>query len=423
MIQRIEIAPGVVLRCCPQTKFKQGCLSLSLIRPTDAREAAMNALLPAVLLRGTRDYPDLQAITRRLDTLYGASAGSQVRRIGDYQTVGFYCSFIEDAYALPGDRVLAPMVDFLRQVLLCPVLENGVLSASFVEGEKRNLIQAIEAQRNDKRAYAGHRLFEIMCREDSFGVFRLGQKAAVAAITPKMLTDHYHRLLAESPVELFYVGSAQPEQLAQLLRPLFDSRQPRKALPAQTPFHPCLPSREEETLDVTQGRLCMGFYTPVTSRTEGFAAMQLFNAVFGSGMISKLFMVIREQMSLCYDIGSSYHGSKGILTVSAGVDFCQLEAVEREVCHQLELCRNGQITDEELEAARQYLYSGLRAVSDSPGALENFYASGALTGSGMTAQENMQALARVDKAQVAQAARQVRLHTVYFLKGDAEDAQ
>ena len=118
MPETISLGQGITLRCIRQSRFKQGCLSLQLLRPMARKEAALNALLPAVLLRGTEKSPDLRAITLRLDDLYGASVGAVVRRLGDYQTTGLICSFIEDAYALEGDRILAPMAEFLRELLI-----------------------------------------------------------------------------------------------------------------------------------------------------------------------------------------------------------------------------------------------------------------------------------------------------------------
>ena len=123
MIKTLVLQPGVTLRCFEDSRFKQGCLSFQLIRPMRKEEAALNALIPAVLLRGTVTAPDLRAITLRLDDLYGAAVGPVVRRIGDYQTTGLCCGFIADRYALPGDRVLEPAVEFLGQLLLEPVTE------------------------------------------------------------------------------------------------------------------------------------------------------------------------------------------------------------------------------------------------------------------------------------------------------------
>ena len=100
----------------------------------------MNALLPAVLIRGTSRHGDLRAITQRLDELYGASVSTIVRRVGDYQTTGLFCAFMEDRFALEGDRILAPMMDLLGQLLLDPVTENGVFPEDFVRSEKKNLI-------------------------------------------------------------------------------------------------------------------------------------------------------------------------------------------------------------------------------------------------------------------------------------------
>ena len=103
MITTTEIAPGITLRCCRDTRFKQGCLSFQMIRPMHASENAMNSLLPSVLLRGTRNHPDLRSITHRLDELYGASVSAVVRRVGDYQTTGLYCGFMDDRFAgMPG---------------------------------------------------------------------------------------------------------------------------------------------------------------------------------------------------------------------------------------------------------------------------------------------------------------------------------
>ena len=418
MTTTIELLPGITLRHHPDHRFKQGCLSFAMIRPMCAQEAALNALIPAVLLRGTRKHPDLQTITWKLDDLYGASLSTQVRRVGDYQTTGLYCAFLEDRFALTGDRILAPMIDFLREVLLEPAMEQGAFRADYVESEKRNLISTIESELNDKRAYAMGQLLRTMCRADSYGIPRLGEPEAVAAITPAAAYDHYQRCLRESPIHLFYVGSAPAEEVARLLKPLFEGIDRHYiGLPGQTPFRDDGGSHRVEEMDVTQGKLCMGYVTPITNRNETFVAMQVMNTIFGAGMTSKLFMNLREKMSLCYAIGSGYYGSKGILTVSAGIDFEKEELTRREVARQLEAIQAGQISDEELTAAREALLSSLRCTHDSPSSIEGYYATAALSGLKLTPQKYMEAVRAVTKDQVAAAAQTLQLHTTYFLKG------
>ncbi len=421
MIETRTLFPGVTLRTFRDSRFKQGALSIQFVRLMSAREAAMNALLPSVLLRGTRRHPTLRSITEHLDMLYGASVNPLVRRIGDYQTTGLFLSFMDDRFALPGDRVMGPMLSFLQEILLEPLTENGCFLPALVESEKKNLISTIESDLNDKRVYAMGQLLKLMCKEDTFGIPRLGEPEQVEAITPGGLLCHYEQVLRTSPVEIFYVGSADADRVAELLMPLFAGlhREPF-SLPPQSPLHPCEGQDKVETMDVSQGKLCMGFVTPITNRSPEFPAMQVMNTLFGSGMTSKLFMNIREKMSLCYSISSGYYSSKGVMMVSAGIDFQQEERTRSEILHQLDACRQGDITGEELNAAKEALLSSLRATHDAPGTIEGYYATAALSGLDMTPQAYMDAVRRVTREDVVAAANSLTLHTTYFLRGESQ---
>jgi len=421
MITTITLLPGVTLRCCADTRFKQGCLSFQLVRQMDQAEAAMNALLPSVLLRGTKNCPDLRSITEHLDELYGASVSALVRRVGDYQNTGLYCGFMDDRFALPGDKVLEPVIRFLEEILLDSPVEAGGFLPAFVESEKKNLIATIESELNDKRTYSMSRLLKIMCKEDSFGLPRLGEVSQVAAIDPVALYDHYRKILRESLIEIFYVGSAAPEQVAAMLMPLL-LRTEREYIPlaAQTAFRPCEGSDVVETMEVSQGKLCMGFTTPITNRDPQFPAMQILNTVLGAGMTSKLFVNVREKLSLCYSIGSGYYGTKGIVTVAAGIDFDKEQLTREEILRQLEACRKGEISELELKAAKEAVLSSLRATHDSPGAIEGYYATAALSGLRFGHSEYMAAVEAVTREDVVACARELQLHTTYFLKGGSQ---
>ena len=422
MIQTQTLADGVTLRCFYDNRFKQGALSFQLVRPMTDEEAPMNALIPAVLLRGTEKHPDLRSITRHLDDLYGAAVGCMVRRVGDWQTTGLACGMMDDRFALPGDKVLEPMIDFLRELLLEPCLEGDAFRADFVESEKKNLIATIESDLNDKRAYAMNRLLRTMCRADAMGIPRLGEADRVAAVEPKPLYDHYRRILRESRMDICYVGSAPAWQVANLLRPIISALDRNYVtLPDQTPFRDAGGSEVAEEMDVTQAKLCMGYTTPITMGHPEFAAMQMANTIFGSGMTSKLFMNVREKLSLCYSIGTTYYGAKGLMVLSAGIDAAKEEQAKAEIAAQLEAVCRGEITQHEMAAAREAVLSGLRGIHDSPGAIENYYASAALSGLAWTPAEYMEHIAAVTPEQVAKAAQSLKLHTTYILKGDSHE--
>ena len=418
MSHTFTLSPGVTLRCVRDDRFKQGCLSIQFLRAMDAKEAALNALLPAILLRGTQKHKDLRAITRKLDDLYGASVSTLVRRIGDYQATGLYCAFMEDRFALSGDEILRPMLEFVQELLLEPLTQDGGFSREYVESEKRNLVLTMESEINDKRTYAAGQLLKTMCSADSFGIPRLGEKDTVAAIDHKSAYEHYQTLLRESEIAIFYVGSAEAEQMTELLTPIFAGLSTdRTPLPPQTPFRDGGGKNKVETLDVTQAKLGMGFTTPITNQSPDFAAMQVCNTLVGGGMTSKLFQNLRENMSLCYSIGSGYYGSKGILTVNAGIDAQKEEIARQEILHQLSACQQGQISEAELQSAKEAILSALRGVHDSPGAIENYYATHSLSNFPLSLEEHYEAVSRVSIPQVAAAAQSLQLHSSYFLKG------
>ena len=418
MIETYELYPGISLRVFADSRFKQGALSIQIVRPQCKEEAAMNALIPTVLLRGCQDCPDLRSITNKLDELYGASVGTLVRRVGDYQATGVHCAFLEDRFAMTGDRILEPMVRFLGQLLLTPLMEDGGFDRSFVAGEKKNLISTIESELNDKRAYAMGKLLRTMCSADSFGVPRLGDVDSVAGIDAKTLYSHYQHILASSPIELFYVGSTCGETVAALLKEMLAPVQRNYVkLKDQTPFRDGGSSDVTEQMDTAQSVLCMGFRTEITSANENFAAMQVLNTIFGAGMTSKLFQQVREKMSLCYAIGSGYYGSKGIMTVSAGIDREKEEQVRGEVLAQLDACCRGEITPQELNAAKEALLSSLRGIHDSPASIESYYATHYLSGAFRSPKTYMEQIQAVTMDAVVAAAKTVKLHTTYFLKG------
>ena len=313
MIETIELAAGVTLLAVQTEKFKSGCFSFNLMRPHTKAAAPLDALLPSVLLRGSERWPDMRAISMRLDELYGATLGTLVRLRGETKLTGFYADFIEEAFLPAGEAVFAPMVEFFRDILFHPALENGLLNARYVESEKQNLIHAIESAQNDKRVYAAMRMRRIMCEGEAASIPRLGYAEDVAAITPEALTAHWRTVLRTAPIMLFYAGRRTPQEAAALFRPLFDGLERDPVSPPPTVVRRSAETVREvtESMDVTQGKLVIGMRTGITASDPDYPALVLLNSVYGSGVTSKLFVNVREKRSLCYYASSAVEKFKG----------------------------------------------------------------------------------------------------------------
>lgn len=418
MNHRTEILPGVYLTAVQSDKFKTGCFSLNLLRPMKKEEAAANALIPSVLLRGSETCPDIASISAKLDELYGASVGTLVRKKGEVQLVGFYCDYVQDEYV--DEPVFAPVMAFLAELLLHPRLENGAFPEAVVDSEKLNLENAMLSRINDKRTYAASQLIRTMCAGQPYGIPRIGEPDDLKNITAKSLYAHYRDLLATSRVELFYMGSLSPAAVTKVLQTVL-AELPRAEVfvpVGTTPAPAARPVQEKtERLDVTQGKLSLGFFTDITAKDPRYPALVLAATVFGGGATSKLFTNVREKMSLCYYASASFEKFKGVLSVSSGVEFSKLETAKTEILRQLEACKAGDITDAELESARGYLVSDLKIAMDSPGRLDDYYMGQILLEQDGTMEDLASAIARVTKQEAADAIQALRLDTIYALEG------
>ena len=412
---RKELMEGVSLTYLPARKFKTGLLSAHFLTPLDRGSAAVRALLPAVLRRGTVGSPDMGAISARLDRLYGAELDYTVRKKGECQCVGFVGSFIDDAYALGGEKLLEPVAELLGEMILQPVTRGGRFLPDYVESERDNLADAIRSIRNDKRDWADLRLLQELCTGEAYGVSRLGDEKSVEKTSPQKLYAEYRRLVASAPMELFYCGSAELSRVEDALLNALSAlpRQGVAPVPVTERHRPRQETRVvREGMDVTQGKLGMGF--SCTSDDE--SALLLGNLLFGGSSNSKLFLNVREKLSLCYYASSLYHRQKGLITVSSGVEFADFQPAYEEILSQLQALRQGQLEPWELDAAKGVLRSAYAAMEDSQGRLENFWLGQAIESRSDSPEDLSREMEETSAERIFRAMGTVKLDTVYYLE-------
>ena len=421
-VTRRELFPGVWLRAVHTSKFKSSYLSATLLAPLDRKTAGANALIPEVLRRGTAVHPDMESLSAALDELYGGAVEPAVRKRGETQCVGFAASFLDDAYALKGEKILEPAAGLLGELLLKPYTQGGHFCPDYTAGEKANLIDRIRAQINDKRTYAVQRLTQEMCRYEAYGVDKLGDEKSVSVITPASLWQRYQELLREAQVEVYYCGSADPDRVAGALNralsglPVNENRvDPDCEVRVTAGPEPIV---VEEAMDVSQGKLALGFRTGgLTCWEEDFPALYLATAVFGGTTLSKLFMNVREKLSLCYYASATLEKMKGLVLVSSGIEFDKYQTARDEILAQLEAVKRGEIEDWELEGSRRTLIGACMAILDEQSRQEEYWLGQTTAGLEESPKELAARLEAVTREQVAAAAQKLQLDTIYFLKG------
>lgn len=421
-----QIMPNVVLTCLQTAKFKTGCLSINLLTPLNRETASKNALIPMVLVRGTATLPDMAAISARLDSLYGARIKPVVRKKGEIQVIGLYADFADDAFIPEERNILEHITELMGEMLLMPKTRGGLLLKEYVESEREKLLELIRGRINDKRGYSIQRLFELMCSMEDYSTDKLGSETDAESITANELTRHYHDTLAVSPIEVFYCGSSEPSRVKAAVKAALASltrsdEEPDLGTDIRMNSLEENPRYFEDELQITQGKLAIGFRLGECMDEPNAAAIRVFNSVFGGSVTSKLFMNVREKLSLCYFASSFVDMHKGILAVSSGIEFDKYDDALSEILSQLETVKNGDISEHELSSSKSSIASDYRTIEDSPGALEDFYLNQALIGPACSPSELAALAEDITLEEVVQIAKGVECDAIYFLRGAKEE--
>ena len=422
---RTEIRPGVWLTHLREDKFKTACFSVSLLSQLNRETASMNALIPFVLRRGTSAFPDMETLSTRMEELYGTVIEPIIRRIGEIQCCGFYASFPEDAFLPRGEGVLKDTLALTLDLLLSPVTRGGLLLPAYVESERDKLLDLISARMNNKRSYAVLRCIEEMCCCEDFAVSRYGDEESCRSINYKKLSRHYRTLLQTSPIELFYCGRASLREVKALLRDHL-STLPRGEIDTEIGTEIRMnaleaePRSTVEEMDVAQANLVIGWRLGECMEDPDFAALYVFNDLFGGSPSSKLFLNVREKLSLCYYASSIIDIRKGLLLVSSGIQLSNLDAAKAEIFAQLDAVCRGDFSEDELQTAKAGVISDLRSIPDSQGALESFYLSQAVVGADYSPTDLAALVNEVTAAQVIAIAKSVECDQIYLLKQESD---
>ena len=174
---------------------------------------------------------------------------------------------------------------------------------------------------------------------------------------------HYGKILASYPMDIFLVGS-NLDVLANLFARLDLKRNKMEVLHPPVQREMKEPRFLREEMDVQQSILFMGYRTNQNFDDNYYAYRG--NGILGGFPHSKLFVNVRERASLAYYVGSSVEGTKGILTITAGIDGAKVEQTIQIIEQQLQAVQAGMISEEELEQTKRGLITSITSMSDNP---------------------------------------------------------
>ena len=413
----IRINEKVFVHLINTNKFKSNVIAAFLLTDLNKNDVTMNALIPAVLRRGTKNLKTMKEMSIKLENMYGAVFDTSVDKIGDKQAIEVYISSINNKFALNNEDLMSESLNFIYDVIYNPYLEKCVFSKKYVESEKKTIREIIRGRINEKGSYALNECIKEMFGDEPYGEFKYGNEKDLKAINEKQLYKQYLKILAEGEMHFYISGDIEKKKIMEFFYSKFDKRDVPVDNAVRTAKNLNLRKEEKKIvkkMKVTQGKLVLGYDVDVDI-VKDFYKMTLFNTILGASANSKLFQNVREKESLAYTIRSTYLKHKGVMLISAGIELNKYEKALELTKKQVQDMCEGNFSDEDLKDAKTFLENVYRSVEDDQTSKIELSLANFTLGVTSDIQTLIDGFNSVTREDVIEVANKVRLTTLYYL--------
>ena len=423
-VKIIDIEKGVQGYYIQNDRFNTTLISYNFYLPLKNEDMAENALLPFMLTSCCSRHKDYIELNLRLLELYGADLSAKVSKLGDLMHIQMSISVINDEFSLDIAKPVRDAAELMNDVLFRPSVEQGAFLESDLSREKRKTVERIEGEINNKRAYASTRLLSEMFGDEPYGKFIYGTVNSVQNINGESLYKIWQNMLKKAYIRINVVGKNMPETVFSSLKNE-DVLKNRDWIGFSYTTKPLEENDRvnvvTDRLDVTQGKLEMGFSSVMCADFKTAAPLIIFSDIFGGGPYSKLFSNVREKQSLCYYCSASARRTKGFLTVSSGIEEENADRLVSAVLKELEDMKQGDFDNEVVASSKKAIADSLLGYYDNPSALDLWYAK--QLEESISPKEAAEIVERVSRESIIESAQRVKLHTVYRLLPSKQEDQ
>lgn len=417
MIKTITLKEGIKFHEIQTNKFKTNLLAVFLSLPLTRDTVTKNALITAVLRRGTQTMPNQEIISRKLEEMYGSSFDCGIEKTGDTHTIKFYLEAINDEFLIEKENLLEESFKILFDIIFNPLVENGKLKEEYVNGEKENLKQIIEGKIDNKGAYALERCVEEMYKNKAYGLYKYGYIEDLEKITAEDLYNYYKEMISKCKIDIFVSGNL-PQNTIEMVEKNENIQKLNDRKIELKDEEKDKTQKEKvitESMEITQGKLVIGM--DVNSNIENLSYITMcYNTILGGGANSKMFQNVREKASLAYTAGSNYLKRKQNIFIRAGIEIENYDKAVQIIKEQLNDMKNGKFTQTDIENAKNLIIATIENIEEEQDTEISYYFGQELSNSQVSVQEYIEKIKSVTKEQIVEVANNTSINTIYFLK-------
>ena len=420
--QTQEIKEGIKLHSLKTNYFKTNLYAVFIATPLKRENVTLNALLTAVLRRGSKTITSQDMISQKLEEMYGASFDCGIEKSGDNHILKFYLETINEEFLPEKEELEQKCLDILFDIIFNPLVENEGFKEEYVQGEKQNIKQIIESKIDNKAKYSLDRCIEEMFKEEAYGLYKYGYIEDINNITPQNLYEYYKTLINQCKIDIFCSGEIKEDKTIknitqngkiQKLQP----RRPRYIINNEQTEAVEVKQEKivEEHMQVNQGKLVIGLSVNSNEKNSRFTT-SVYNAILGGGANSKLFQNVREKESLAYTAGSNYIRQKNSIFIRCGIEIDNYEKALNTIKQQLQDMKEGKFDEKDIENAKNLIVESVQSIPSQQDTEITYYYGQELSDTFMTLEEYIENINTQKKEQIVDLANKVNIDTIYFLR-------
>ncbi|UTH12548.1 EF-P 5-aminopentanol modification-associated protein YfmF [Macrococcoides canis] len=395
------------------SQFKTISLVLKFKAPLDESTMTLRSVLSKMIQKTSQKYPTEIEMMNHLSELYGANLYSSVLKQNNAHVVTLGIDIINDKY-LTDTNLLEEAFKLLHEVLYFPNVQNEAFNTRLVNQEKRLLKNKFLAIKENIGQYGFYQLLKTMFQDDPNRLPSFGDEYQLDQIDGSVLYQAFQKMKLEDEIYFYAVGEVESQEIESLYN--------KYILLESTPVILSDSSLErneemnyvEEAIDTTQARLNIGMKFDVQHPERSYFSFIVLNHLFGGDASSMLFMNVREQLSLAYQIHSQIDARNGLLYVLAGVNQQNKAQAIETIQHQFEMIKSGEIDDKMVDLSKRLIINSRLESLDRPkGFVETSFSN--TFGTEISQEQWVEGIQAVNKDDIINLAKTGYFHTIYCL--------
>lgn len=387
-------------------KFKDMTLSLKYHYSNTEPEVTYANLLAYLLTDRCQKYSTKQAMSQKMDALYGLSLDTKTSSFGQLHTLEIRVKTLNPRYTQ--ENILKDVVDFLEQCIQFPLI-----NASTFKEAKVNLESALK-RIDDHPVYKSFILATQVFKEETpLSVFSQGSLKQLKQTRIKDVISFHQDLLKQQPV---IIVSGEPAVFSEMDLSRFILKTVSTTSPTYV-FNQQAFGRKKIQRNIQQTTLTQLYRTQVAYGSMNYYAMRIMIIILGQLPNSLLFSEIREKRSLCYSIQASSLNFEGLMSIQTGISFEKLTEVRELIQVQIQRLQAGKISNRLLETAKKLMISSMRSIKDDRPAYLNFIYQRLMTDQSLEVEPVLLGINAVQREDIVRVAQQLELVSEGVVEG------